>query len=112
LKITGLKINELSLTSRDCIEKLCQGENKKQIVNLRGLVFIDIVEKGIEKELTHENTVVPCGELETKWKESILQKTDFEDKLNALQSVLKEVKVKRQEILLKILSKPLLIKKF
>jgi len=97
LKIAKLGTQELTI-NRGYEAELVKKEKPEEVVSLCNSVFKEIIEKGIDKALIHKNPPVPYDELTGNPKNDILQKNDIHDKINALESTLKEIKEKRRAI--------------
>ena len=89
---------EIAEVNYEFATELSKKNSSEQIIKFRNLVFKDIVEKGINNALTRENPHVPYAELTNDPINNIPPVTNEQNKLNALEATLKEIKEKRQVI--------------
>ncbi|CAG8786938.1 6777_t:CDS:2, partial [Racocetra persica] len=95
-----MKGDEIEKNLQEVIKFIDVEETKdsKEVIDFRNSTFKSLIKEGIDNELTRENLPVPYNDLTGNPKEDIPQITSKQDKLNALEAVLKEIKEKRQEI--------------
>ncbi|WP_147410428.1 DnaJ domain-containing protein [endosymbiont GvMRE of Glomus versiforme] len=92
------RVGTQELTYPEFLTELSQKETPEKVISFRDSVFKDIVEKGINNALICENPSVLYNDL-TNVINNILYKSSEQEKLNALEITLKEIKEKRQVIM-------------